>query len=771
MTKIKTIIGSFLIIILAFSCSRDEVLNDKYARPDWLSGKIYDQILEESELSTFAKCLELTGYDNIINVSGSYTVFAPSNDAFSAFFSNNPNYSSVESIPVDELSKIVKFHIVQNPWSKVQLRTLDVFGWIDTLDINNKEPKGFKRETLLLGKNRKYGISSRGTGISSHAIIVDTTTTGFHRINVTDSRKFAPVFFQEYFNIYNLEKSDYEFYFNRPFVGGEDIYYANGKIESDEIFAENGLIYIIDRVIEPLSTAYEIIENTKGVNQYTDFLRFLNTFPQFEYNQEETRNQSGADQGIQVDSLFDLTYPELLFDINNEKTKAPRGTIGLPRDVTIRYHHGLLAPTNDAFRYFLDNYLRIPQGWQTLENAPNHIRRLIARTYMSYNPIYPSDFEKGFYNGEKDIIRLERDNIVEKQFGSNATFIGLNKAVIPRAFSSVSGPIYLRQGYRKVMYAIEASGLLPALKRENSDYALFVEPDALTDRDSSFFYNGKNFSAIEISGPGFFTSVGLTANDLRTLILNHIAVRNPKGISRKEFIPNLAGNYLIFNNETGQVSGTSETTYGYKGGVLQPNFPRLINFDSDNGSTYDIDNWFSFTTTDIYTIISTRYPAFHDLLRTAGLALDKEFRYSFISNNETYTIFVPSQSSLENEDLSLLSKEELRRFLLLHFVRGKIIFTDGSAAPGYYDTERVDESSTPFTTINTQIYIEPGYDIIKLRRGNGIEDVEITESETSNRLAGVRSVETARAAFPSMYNNAVIHEIDQVLKVEELDTK
>lgn len=771
MTNIKTLIGTFLIIFLFFSCDRDEILEGKYARPEWLAGKLYDQILEQSELSTFAKCLELTGYDEIINVSGSYTVFAPSNDAFNAFFSNNPNYSSLESIPADELSRIVKYHIVQNPWTKLQLRSLDVFGWIDTLDVNNNEPRGFKRATLLLEGNRKYGVSSTGSGSGSRTIIVDTLNTGFHRINVTDSRKYAPVFFQEYFDIYDLNKNDYEFYFNRTFESSNDIYFVNAKIESEEIFAENGLIYIIDRVVEPLKTAYQIIEDTEKANQYTDFLNLLNTYPEFNYNQRETFNQPGVDQGIQVDSLFDLTYPELLFDINNERTKAPRGTFGLPQNVTIRYHHGLIAPTNSAFQDFLNSYLRIPQGWQNLENAPNHIKRLIARTYMSYNPIYPTDFEKGFYNGEEDIVRLQNDNIVEKRFGSNATFIGLNEAIVPRAFSSVTGPIYLRQGYRKVMFAIEASGLLPALKRENRDYALFVESDANTDRDSSFFYNGQNFSAIEITGGGFFERVGLTTNDLRNLILNHVAIRNPKGIAKKEFIPNLAGNYLIFNNETGEVSGTAETTYGYKGSVVQPNFPRLIDFGSDNGSTYDIDNWFSFSTSDIYTIISSRYPVFHNLLRTAGLALDKEFRYTFISNNESYTIFVPSQSALENEDFSSFSTEELRRFLMLHFVRGQIIFTDGSTAPGYYNTERVDERSTPFTPINTQIYIEPGYDIIKLRRVNGIEDIEILDSETSNRLAGVRDAGSIQAAYPSMFNNAVIHEIDQVLKVEELDTK
>ena len=240
MTRNKPLLWPALFILLLLGC-RDE-MPGKYERPDWLAGKVYTQILDQPDLSTFAKCIELTGYDKIIDVSGSYTVFAPSNDAFNAWFASNGNYNSVEDVPVTELTKLVKYLIVQNPWSKIQLRTLDVNGWIDTLDLNNNLPKGFKRETLLLDKNQKYGIKGIEEGRETRMIIVDTLNSNWHRKTVTDSRKFVPVFFQEYFDIYDLQKSDYQFYFDRSFDSPADIYYAGAKIISDEIFAENGFV-------------------------------------------------------------------------------------------------------------------------------------------------------------------------------------------------------------------------------------------------------------------------------------------------------------------------------------------------------------------------------------------------------------------------------------------------------------------------------------------------------------------------------------------------
>ena len=125
-----------ILAIFVFSC-REEF--DKFERPEWLAGKVYTQILEIPELSTFARCIEITGYDKILDVSGSYTVFAPSNEAFDSWLAQNSNYNSIDNIPVSELSRIVKFHILQNPWTKKQLGLIDVYGWIDTLDAGDRK--------------------------------------------------------------------------------------------------------------------------------------------------------------------------------------------------------------------------------------------------------------------------------------------------------------------------------------------------------------------------------------------------------------------------------------------------------------------------------------------------------------------------------------------------------------------------------------------------------------------------------------------------------
>ncbi len=767
-TQTRSVLSLLLLVFLAGSC-RDDGYIDKYERPDWLAGKVYTQIKQQPELSLFALCIERTGYDTILDVSGSYTVFAPSDEAFSQFFQQSI-YKRVEDIPVPLLTEIVKYHLVQNPWSKDQLRSLDVYGWIDTLDINNNKPRGFKRETLLMSPNLKYGLKVDRNLLT----IVDTTGASWWRRVATDSRKFAPVFFKEYFDIYELNSSDYEFYFQRPFEGSGDLYFAGARITGEEIFAENGFIHVVDRVVMPLKNGYEILASTEGGHSYSDFLGLVNSFPQFIYDSDKTFNQPGAAEGARVDSLFNLSYPQLTFNINRELTKAPPSASGLPSNVTIRYHHGLVAPENGAFNDFINRYLVGSGRWGSLRSAPTNIKRIVVNSHMSINPIYRTDLEEGFENGESDIVKIDPTAIIQKQFGSNCTFLGLNKAIVPRAFSSVTGPVYLQSGFSTAMFAIENSGLLAALKRQDQNYLLFVESDVSLQDDSSLVYRSstEQFRVWQISG-ATANEIALSKNDVRNLILNHVGTALPRGIARKEFIKTLGGNYLVFDNQTGEVSGTGTTMIGYNGAIpASDRVPKMISTDADNGRTYEIKNWFSFRSTDLYTHISTTFPLFHQLLVKADLANVKEYRYKFISESEFYTVFAPNDAAITASGANLLSGEELVKFLKLHFIQGEIVFTDGNKQPGYYETTRPDEKSTPFSTVYTQIFLNPEPDMIHIRAQSGENFLTVQESGRTNVIA-TRNLSTTTTDPPikNILSVAVVHETSKVLLADQLDRK
>jgi len=456
---------------------------------------------------------------------------------------------------------------------------------------------------------------------------------------------------------------------------------------------------------------------------------------------------------------------------NSEKTKPPRGVFGLPGNVSIRYHHGIVAPTNEALNQLVSQYLAGGNNWGSLDAAPENIKRIIANSSLSTNPVYLTDIQKGFLNGESDIIKVDESNIVQKQYGSNCTFIGINKPIVPRAFSSVTGPVYTRKGFSKVMFAIEKSGLLSALKRRDANYSFYVASDQTTSIDSSFIYDqvSERFTAVTLHPSVRQTT--LSNDDLRTLFLNQVGLSEPKGIARKEFIKTLGGNYLTIDNVTKEIKGTATSTYGYRGVKDIKLIPKKISTNSDNGSTYEVDGWFNFNSNDIFSTISVKFPKFHALIRKAGLSQDKLFKYSFMSDNQNYTVFAPSDSVLNTVNLDALTQKELQNLIMMHFIQGEMIFTDGNKQAGYYETARIDESSTAYVINNTLMRIIPGIDKITIPSKNGTPAAVINESERSNLISARNLSTTGQEAYATVVSNGVVHELKTVLRFEAIDNK
>lgn len=769
---------ALLLLFIVVGCNEDKF--DPYARPDWLQGKVYTQMTSagNEDLSTFAYCVQKVKYDSIIDRTGSYTVFAPTNAAFEAFFASHPSYKKVDDIPLAELEKIVKFHIVQNPWRRDQFRLLDVNGWIDSLDLQNNEPHGFKRETLLRNSNRKYGVKNRNLVDLS---IVDTTATTWHRKVYTDSRKYAPIFFQEYFSIKGLTFADYKFYFDRDFEQPNDLYFGGAKVLDNDILAENGFIYRVDRVVEPMKNASEILASTDKGHSYKQFLDLVNYYAEFTYNETETFKQPGADLGLKVDSLFDLTFPALVFGISNEKTMDAYMYGSFPSYYSVSYQYGLVAPTDEAFNKLLRDYVQGPGQWGKLSEMPDNIKSAIVNAYMSPKPIYQTDIEKGFRNGQNDIVKIDPANIVDREFGSNATFIGVKEPIIPRAFSSVAGAVITQKPYSTAMRAISATGLLTPLKREGQDYIFFIVSDGNCITDSSlviqttFMNKREYFSFLTFEGVGQMgsprTKRSLGLADLRSLMMNQVGLWQPKGLARKEFIRTLSGNYIVVNNETGEVRGTAPTTFGYSGDET-PIFPTPVSFSADNGKVYDAKHWFKMSSTELYSYISTNYPDFHNLLIKVGMALPKEFRYNFISESQQYTVLVPTKAALEAANANALAGNHLVNFLKTHFIQGNMIFTDGNKTPGYYETLRESESSTVYSKVYSKIYINPVIDAIEVIGKNGAPMVTVNESPKANVIASRNlNASNVTSVIPNRISNVVIHEIDTALIFGDLDGK
>lgn len=744
-----------IIGVLFAGCQKDLEDQKIFQSPDWLEGKLFTQVQTQDDLTTFIECLQRTGYDTIINVSGSFTIFAPTDQAFQDYFNTNPLYDSVSQIPMDELVDLVQYQIIQNAWSKIQLQSLDIDGWIDRESEFYNEPRGYKRETLLREINKTYQVTY-------------SYQEGFNIVNESDqvkkvytrSRKFIPFFFSEYLDVVDLSPSDYEFYFQRSFDQGE-IYIAGAKIISDEIFAENGFIYKIDKVIQPLMNAEEIMEQSYDEYSYSRFLDLVHNFPDFRFNSEATYMQEEYRQGLDADSLFDLTYPDLAMNIHDEVT-------GYNTISSIRYHSGIMVPTNEAFEQFLDDYIRGPGRWGDLSELPQPIKIMLVNSHMSEGPIYMSNFTKGFRNGEEDLVFIDESSVVQGTYGSNSTFIGLNQVVIPKAFQSVAQPVYLNPGYSTMLQAIDQTKIISALKRLDQNYSFFVPANYNVGYggDSSLVYVVDNvrlgLTHFEAYDRSVFAFTDISLADLRNIILNHIGISVPKGNARKEFIRTLGGSYIRFNNDNNTIKGDGDNTYGYNGDSVVQVTPVIVDGPIENGRTYNINTFLSFTPAgNFYGIISTSFPEFFELMEKAGLYDEIFFRFPFLTEGNYYTAFIPSAEVIERNRLDTIPKEKLANLIKYHFVKDELIFTDGNALPMRYATTRPDESSTIYNSIFSTVDIVPGFDEIDILNRNGEIYIKISEggTNTTNMLVKTDTDKNSTSKW-DFITTGVIHEVD-----------
>ena len=711
---------------------------EKYQRPEWLEGKIYTQISNQENMTIFAQFMSETGYDKIVNKTGTYAAFVPTDSVMKIYLLGKYGTANPDQIDLTVKADLVRYHILPMPWSKDQLQNLSARGWISMTDISNNKPTAFKRKTLLQEPNRTYNIQRFLSGSSPFDIILpDNATSSTKRTVYTNSPKYVPLFFDGFMNAKGLSSSDFSFYFNRPYESGK-IYFANSKMIGDELFAENGFVYTIDQVVEPMKNAEQLLEE----GSYSTFLQLIHNNSVFTFNQQATLEQEGADQGAVVEDLYNLSYPVLTMNIQDELVSGVSNTV--------ERHNGLLAPTDAAMTEFFNNYLK---AWGSNWNSvPKYIQRIIVQAHMAYEPIYKKDISSGFYNSNGDIVDNNDISIEKSKYGSNSTFIGLNKAVVPKFFSSVSAPLFLDPSYSSFFGAYNSVNLLSAMKDPFTDFSLFLIDNTSLSADSSLFVSQMLDGSSQIRGFDRATDklVNMLGADYKGILTRklygQIGIQPILGRAKTEFVETLDGRHIVVQKDT--ISGGVPSKFGLNGDssvtVISSEIKKFI---LTKGHVYKCNGWLQFPTTSTYQRLAGT--KFLTLLNKAGLADVANERLKFTDPTERYTILVPSDSALNSIEADKLSVVELKKLLSFHIVKGQLIFTDGRQSKGAYRT-----------LDNQFLHLDPQPDnLVILDKNFNVYYNKLVLSKKSN-LLGMYLQNISDGYF---LTNAVVHRIDTVI--------
>ncbi len=112
----------FPLFLLFFSLSCKKGFHRYYDDESPKGGFLYNKLKADPTFSIFTKGLERADLVQFINEGGLYTVFAPTDEAFSKFLTGN-GFASIDDVPIDKLFRILSFHIVNNMWYYYDLKT------------------------------------------------------------------------------------------------------------------------------------------------------------------------------------------------------------------------------------------------------------------------------------------------------------------------------------------------------------------------------------------------------------------------------------------------------------------------------------------------------------------------------------------------------------------------------------------------------------------------------------------------------------------------
>lgn len=321
------------------SCADDYKLDDE--KPNWLKKSIYQTLLEDGNYSTYLRLLSDSDVNSlgerslvdVLNKTGSKTVFAAPDSAWDTFFKNNAkelakakasgqvaydpwlNATSYENLTKSQKNLLMHTSMLSNAIVTENFSTsLGADGirgsWMrrstdvqvsDTITRlpENQIPYSYSDSTLQLRAEKKitdhdyWARFKTKNGGSGHVYVVCDNDAGM-----------MPYFTNEYLKNKTITDDDYKIFMNGETRETRDITLYDSKVADQDITCLNGYIDLCQKPLHPLGNLAEVIR-TNG--QTNIFSHMLDRFSVPLFDAELTKDYQNTYENFK-DSIFVKRY-------------------------------------------------------------------------------------------------------------------------------------------------------------------------------------------------------------------------------------------------------------------------------------------------------------------------------------------------------------------------------------------------------------------------------------------------------------------------------
>ena len=508
--------------LLLVNCRKKEW--DKfYSRPEGLESPIYQVLKSKGNFNLLLACIDKAGYKDILSNAGYWTLFAPSDEAFTKYFKEN-SLSGMEALDSVKAQRIVRYCLVYNSFNTDRLDDYQsTTGWVTD--------KAFKRRTAY------YELFD--TAIVSGQLfhtIASNRNGGY--VSADNNNKYIPYFTNPFFTDSKLTATDYNYFYpGTPFTG---LNILDARITETNIPAENGNIHVIDKVLSPLQNIEKYLASKP------EYSLFNSLFQQYMVTYTENADATKKYQVLynSSDKVYVKFYNAgLAFSLNNENYMKQQDNDGQINGWSI------FAPTNDVLEPYLKKVVleHYNNDLSNLSKLPIQTLIDLLNAHMWQTPVWPTKFATSSnFLGEEARFDANAD-IVDKKLLSNGFFFGAHKVQESNLFSTVYARPYLDPQYT-LMTRLLNQELKQVITNPNFKYTILMMTDDKI-RALGFDWDGNRSSWVNTI-PGV-----LGAGDPKgtvTRLINMCVIATPTNelgnLTGQGIISTIGGELIKWNN-------------------------------------------------------------------------------------------------------------------------------------------------------------------------------------------------------------------------------
>lgn len=540
--------------VLVTGCKDD--FDGYFDYPSNIEGPIYEQLSSRSNLSEFVKAIDKVPLmKSIINTSGLYTVFAPTNEAIKAYFLTQTRYpgkSGIEDFDVEKkdasgvktdsilLCQFIEAHIAIDMYFHYDFKRFIPDESANSIEIGGASDRN-RYSTRY--RDQKYFDT-----IPGKYIINSKTNERTPRIyKVRPDAKSVTVYPYKYLRRHAIVSEFAALYGLKSTPKGEDLYVNGVKVIEADIPAVNGAIHIIDGVIEPKENLDMMIKRLNPT-----LWSILQQYAEYPPNYDATDTEGIS----KFDTIRDKRYSRIGVDIASEYSNN-LVTVLLPGKGFEDFVKDSILP---AYNVVMDGkgVLKTP-----MDSLPPTVKEALVAQFLVNGTLWDTQLKYGFTNAIGDTLQTENQTkrpknltIAGTQIASNGLIYTLpdNVSNISNVFRTVAKVPMMDKKYKwylDLATRYTGSGTpLGFLALHYKKYTVFMPTRDAFRAQPCMIYEMKNeYDKIDLYRNGETIYPIVTDSILKNLIIPDV-ILTPDSLKHFQFRKTFMGGYLqIANNQ------------------------------------------------------------------------------------------------------------------------------------------------------------------------------------------------------------------------------